>query len=126
MPCQYHDVAMSTRDELNAINAKFAAAAALPAPEQMAAFYTEDAVFLSNGRPTTVGREAILERFRQGFSAPVNISFQCGEIIEGGDLVVDIGTISHDGMASGRYVVVYRRQPDGSLKLAVDVPLPVG
>jgi ketosteroid isomerase-like protein len=116
---------MSVRDELEAINARFSAAMAVPDPEQLGALFTDDAVFLSSGRPTTVGREAILERFRQSFDAPVDVRFECGEVLDGGDIVVDIGTILHDGAESSRYVVVYRRQPDGSLKLAVDVPLPL-
>lgn len=51
------------------------------------------------------------------------ITFETGEVIEDGDLVIDIGTLLIGGEPSGRYVVVYRRQGDGSLKLAVDVPV---
>lgn len=44
-------------------------------------------------------------------------------MIEGGDLVVEIGTLVRQGEPTGRYVVIYRRQGDGSLKLAVDVAI---
>jgi hypothetical protein len=70
-----------------------------------------------------VGREAILAGLRRYFSAPVNISLRAA-IIDGGDIVIDNGTLFRDDTASGRYVVACRREPDESLKLAVDVPLP--
>jgi hypothetical protein len=38
-------------------------------------------------------------------------------------VVVDVGSILREGVPAARYVVIHRRQDDGSLKLFVDVPL---
>jgi ketosteroid isomerase-like protein len=40
-------------------------------------------------------------------------------VLEGGDLVVDVGRMIMP-QSEGKYVVVYQRQADGSLRLAVD------
>jgi ketosteroid isomerase-like protein len=50
-------------------------------------------------------------------------TFEVGEVLEDGDLIVDIGRILLDGNRVSRFVGVYRRQSDGSLKMAVDVPM---
>jgi ketosteroid isomerase-like protein len=111
------------RDELASFNDMFATALAENDPDRIADFYTVDAVFLSQGVPTVSGRAQILEMFR-GFKANGEaIAFETGDVIEDGDLVIDIGSLLAGGKPSGRYVVVYRRQGDGSLKLAVDVPI---
>lgn len=114
---------MTTRDELDVVNEAFAALLATPDPGRLAAFYTDDAVFLEAGKATTIGRAAILEKFRRDLPEPMSVRFETGEVIEDGDLVVDIGTLHSGGKRFARYVVVYRRQEDGTLKLAVDVPL---
>jgi ketosteroid isomerase-like protein len=116
------DHVASTRDQLDSMNMAFAEALAQGDLERLGGFYTEDAVFLRNGVPTLAGRERILELFRGPAGTGV-VSFETGEVLEDGDIVVDIGTLLRDGEANGRYVVVYRRQADGTLKLAVDVPI---
>jgi hypothetical protein len=50
--------------------------------------------------------------------------FDSERTLEGGDLVVDIGKIIRAGDMQARYVVVHRRQTDGSLKLVADIVLP--
>ncbi len=52
-------------------------------------------------------------------AGPHALWFETGEVIEGGALVVDIGAIVGPSSRS-KYVVVYQRQPDGSLRIAVD------
>jgi uncharacterized protein (TIGR02246 family) len=113
---------MPARDDVEAFNSEFAAALSLPSPEQLASMYTDDAVMISNGRVTT-GREALLELFRRGLTEPSNTTFDSKHVFEDGDVVVDVGTILRDGAPTARYVVIHRRQDDGSLKLFVDVPL---
>jgi ketosteroid isomerase-like protein len=53
----------------------------------------------------------------------MDLTFEIGEIVEKGDVVVETGVLVVHGVASGRYFGVYRRQPDGTLKVAVDVAL---
>ena len=47
------------------------------------------------------------------------MTFRKGDIWEAGDIVVDVGTYD-SSRGAGKYVVLYERQADGSLKLAVD------
>jgi ketosteroid isomerase-like protein len=50
---------------------------------------------------------------------PASLRFVTDEVIEEGSLVVDIGRIIGPSGQS-KYVVVYRRQADGSLRIIVD------
>jgi hypothetical protein len=70
------------------------------------------------------GRAAIVEVFEPAGSSSDAVEFETEHMLDGGDLVVDIGNIVHAGGVQARYVVVHRRQPDGSLKLAADIVLP--
>ncbi len=51
---------------------------------------------------------------------PVSLRFESRDVMTGGALVIDVGEIIGSAGPSSKYVVVYRRQPDGSLRLAID------
>ncbi len=114
---------MTVHDEVVAFNEEFADALEQRDPDRVARLYTEDAVFLGQGSPTVHGRDEIRELLLRMPAAAEKITFETGEVVEDGDLVIDIGTLLTGGVRFGRYVVVHRRQPDGSLKIAVDVPV---
>ena len=114
---------MTVRDELADINKDFAQALVDRDVDRLASFYTDDAVFVEADAPTLSGRAAIADKFRGPDTGAFPIAFESGEVIEDRDLVIDIGSITLDGNHLARYVVVFRRQPDGSLKMAVDVPI---
>ncbi len=111
---------MTIHDELDAINAAMARALAEQDARRLASFYTDDARMLSHGQPIIRGRAGIEAEVR-GWVAkgPVTVSFDTGDVIADGSLVVDVGRIISPTGRS-KYVVVYQRQPDGSLKIAVD------
>jgi ketosteroid isomerase-like protein len=111
---------VAVRDELDAINAGFGDAFAMQDAERLAAFYSDDARLLFNGHPIIRGRAAVdaaLLGMVQGGSA--SLRFVSDEVIEEGSLVVDIGRIIGPSGQS-KYVVVYRRQADGSLRIIID------
>lgn len=111
---------MAIRDELDAINAGFGEAFATQDAERLAAFYADDARLLFHGQPTIRGRAAVDTVFRDAVSGgPATMRFVTDEVIADGSLVVDIGRIV-GATGESRYVVVYQRQPDGSLRIAVD------
>ena len=111
---------MAIRDELDAINDGFGEAFATQDAERLAAFYADDARLLFHGQPTVRGRAAVDAVFREAVSGgPATMRFETDEVIADGSLVVDIGTIISRAGES-RYVVVYQRQPDGSLRIVVD------
>jgi uncharacterized protein (TIGR02246 family) len=111
---------MTIRDELDAINAGVARALSEQDATRFASYYTDDARMLFHGQPIIRGRAGIEDEVRGWVSnGPVIVSFETGEVIADGSLVVDVGRIVSPTGRS-KYVVVYQRQPDGSLKIAVD------
>jgi uncharacterized protein (TIGR02246 family) len=114
---------MSVRDEIVAFNEEFADALDARDPDRVTQLYTEDAVFLSQEAATVFGRSEIRELLLRLPAAPEKITFEVGDVIEDGDLVIDVGILRAGGVRFGSSFVVYRRQADGTLKMAVDVPL---
>ncbi len=111
---------MTIRDELDAINAGFEEALAAQDVERLAAFYADDARLLFHGRPVIHGRAAVDAALRDMVArGPASVRFVTDEVIADGSLVVDIGRIVGPA-GQTRYVVVYRRQADGSLRIVVD------
>jgi ketosteroid isomerase-like protein len=111
---------VTIRDELDAINAGFGEAFATQDAERLAAFYADDARLLFNGQPVIRGRADVDATLREMVAGgPASLRFVTDEVIADGSLIVDIGRIiSPDGQS--KYVVVYQRQADGSLKVIVD------
>src|SRR5580765_1223734 len=111
---------MTTREEVAAFNGRFSAALAGQDADAVVDMYTDDARLLFAGMPMIRGREAIARLMGAWLAkSPHQMTFQTGDIWEAGDIVVDVGTYDSP-RGTGKYVVLYERQPDGSLKLAVD------
>lgn len=111
---------MAIRDELDAINAGFGEAFAMQDAERLAAFYADDARLLFSSQPIIRGRAAVDAALHDMVAGgPASLRFVSDEVIEEGSLVVDIGRIIGPGGTS-KYVVVYQRQADKSLKIIVD------
>jgi ketosteroid isomerase-like protein len=111
---------MTIQDELDAINAGMARALADQDATRFASYYTSGARLLSHGQPIIRGRAEIEAEVRDWVAnGPVILQFETGDVIADGSLVVDVGRIIGPTGRS-KYVVVYQRQPDGSLKIAVD------
>jgi ketosteroid isomerase-like protein len=116
---------MTTRDELRAFNDRFSKAASESDLKTIVDSYDDEAAFVMAGIPTFKGRDGMTALFTEFLSSgPVRMRFESGDVWESGDLVVDVGTyVVGDGEDHGRFVTVYRRQPDGSLALLVDAPI---
>jgi uncharacterized protein (TIGR02246 family) len=111
---------VATRNELDTINAGFGEAFATQDAERLAAFYADDARLLFNGQPIIRGRAAVDAAMRDMVAGgPASVRFVTEEVIEDGSLVVDVGRIVSPSGQS-KYVVVYRRDADGSLRIIVD------
>jgi ketosteroid isomerase-like protein len=109
-------------EELRAFNDAYERALAEQDVEALVSFHRDDARLLIAGQPVIQGRPAIEKVFTDWLKdGPVSIRFETEEVLAGGELVVDFG---HTIAAGGRskYVVVHRRQPDGSLRIAIDAP----
>jgi ketosteroid isomerase-like protein len=116
---------MTASDEVVSFNSSYSDALAAGDFDRLAEMYEEDAVLLTSGQPPVRGREAIAATLRrQATPEPLSISFESEAVWESGELVVDVGRwlVGGDEEQRGKYVVVLRRQGDGSLKLLVDAP----
>jgi uncharacterized protein (TIGR02246 family) len=95
---------------------------------RITAWWTEDAVVINRGAPTIHGRAAWASLLTQLFASTkiTDASVHVDEISASGDLAYLIATydealqpergpLRHD---RGRFVFIWRRQPDGSWKIA--------
>lgn len=96
----------------------------------VSAFYAADADLLPPNAPLMSGHEAIRETWKGMVSAGLKLSvLETQRIEESGGLAYGRGicalTLSPAGSGTisdqGKYVVVYRRQPDGSWKAIADI-----
>ena len=90
------------------------------------AFYTADAVLLPPGAPRLDGAEAI-RGFWQAFGdgGVRDVSIETSEVVEAGygigTYTCTLPTASGERIRdTGKYLVVYRRQPDGSWRVIAD------
>jgi uncharacterized protein (TIGR02246 family) len=122
-----HDVTADSTAVRAASDAYVAAALANDAAA-VSAFWTDDAVFMNAGMPTLRGRTSI-DSLIQGMHSSVRVTelaVQIDELTVSGDAAYLLGTYNETLMpasgapqrVSGRYLHVWRRQADGSWKLA--------
>jgi uncharacterized protein (TIGR02246 family) len=94
-------------------------------------FFADDALALYSNTPILAGKDAIRENWRATFAQPgFAMSGQPSkiEVSRGGDLAYVQGTYSttvNDAAGKpkvdkGKYLVIYKKQPDGKWKLVVD------
>lgn len=105
-----------------AANAKDAAA--------MAKLYTEDATLLPPSSPLIKGR-ANIQQFWEGFinAGGSDAKLRIMEVTSLGDTAYEIGAFEANMptpqggtvRGQGKYVVIWKRQPDGGIKLHVDI-----
>lgn len=128
---------MSTRDEIRDLTDDFTKAFANGDVAGLVSHYTDDAIVLAPNAPRLQGPAEITAGFQAFLDSGLkSIEFETIDVIEEGSLVVEVGNAivgleTPDGLVEdpSKYVVVYRRQADGSLKIAVDAfssdtPLP--
>ncbi len=112
---------MTIREEIEALNKGFSRDLANQDVESLVARYTDDAQFLFAGSPILRGREAVETIMREWVAdGPVNVRFESRDVMADGSLAIDVGLIVGPSGPTAKYVVVYRRQPDGSLRIAID------
>ena len=95
----------------------------------LAALFTEDCVRMPQGRPATVGRSALEAAYRQDFAevwkTQAKVRLKAEEVIISGEYAFARGADTLVQMQDGRQVLggetgkwlfVFRRQPDGTWK----------
>jgi uncharacterized protein (TIGR02246 family) len=105
-----------------AANAKDAAA--------VANLYTEDATLLPPGSPAIKGRKNIQQYWEGFFKAGASdAKLRVMDVASVGDMAYEIGAFEANlptpqggtARSQGKYVVIWKRQSDGSIKLHVDI-----
>jgi ketosteroid isomerase-like protein len=101
-------------------------------PAALAALYTADGMSQSNMQPTAEGTDGITAAYKGLFDAYTITGMTITPVKTevSGDLAYDVGTFRFTGVpkatgdtlkADGRYIVVLRKQADGSYKAIVDM-----
>jgi ketosteroid isomerase-like protein len=95
--------------------------------DKFASFYAPNASFYAGGMPIVKGQAAIHDVIRQLASAPgfaLQVSSTNTEISAAGDIGYITGTYQlslSGGTEKGKYVTVWRKQPDGAWRVVEDI-----
>jgi uncharacterized protein (TIGR02246 family) len=117
--------AVMSRSDIDAVNARFVEALEKGDAAAMASVYAPDARLMPPGVPTATGRgiqdvwQSFLDMGVTGGALRTDTLEELGDTaIEVGRYEIRVGT---DVADSGKYVVVHRRQPDGSWRFGIDI-----
>ena len=126
------------RQVIEETNTRFSEAFQQRDAAAIAALYTDDTKLLPPNNETVVGKQAVQEFWNDRMKRGVqSVAFETMDFEVDGDLAYEIGvvtvTIQTEGDQAitqmGKYLVIRKRQADGSWKWAVDIwnsnaPLP--
>ncbi len=110
--------------------AAFEKAASAKDAAALASFYTEDATLMPPGSPPIKGRSNIKAFWNSFLNAGASDpKLRVVELGSAGDLAYEIGAFEANmpnpqgniARTAGKYLVVWKRQPDGSIKMVADM-----
>ena len=115
----------ATRAAIEKMRSDWKAAADIDDAKTVAGMYADDAAFVSGDSPPANGRAEIEKAFTQGFPVTKLESIDSKELVVSGDVAYDYGTYRQEvtppngkkQMVNGYYLVVSRRQSDGTWKI---------
>jgi uncharacterized protein (TIGR02246 family) len=125
--------AADVKSQIRKLNAAWVAAVAARNVEKVAEFYADDGQFLEPGAPVASGRDAITKAWNGLLTSPgfVSLTFSPTSInvAEAGDIAYEVGTYEismkdakgKPTAEKGKYVVIWKKQADGSWKVEVDI-----
>jgi len=116
---------------IRAADAQWSQAASAKDLERTLSFYTDDAILPWPNAPTAAGRDAIRAVWAEEFKDPAYaLSWRTEEVVvaHSGDLGYSRGSYDatytpgdHAVREHGKYLAVWRKQPDGAWRVAVDM-----
>jgi uncharacterized protein (TIGR02246 family) len=99
--------------------------------EKCVSFYAADGARYATGSPVIVGAQALRKEWQKYLNTPGSFHWTTAkvEVSRSGDLAFETGnfvlkTIDKEGQAKttkGKYVCVWRKQPDGKWKVVADI-----
>lgn len=134
-PADPPDTRAADEAAIRAAVKEWASAAAAKDADKFASFYAEDATLMFGNAPDVKGAPAIREA-AGGMMKDANfaLSFETTavQVARSGDMAYELGTYSltttnpkskKPATEKGNYVVVWKKQADGTWKAAVDAPI---
>ena len=124
--------AAAVRQAIEANNGRYDSAAVKGDTATLAALYADDAVLMFSNMPAVRGRDAIAKAY-SGMASSEKVSamkLTTQEVIGAGDFVIETGTYDMMSQAVkaakpvhdvGKYLVVWKKQADGSYKILRDI-----
>lgn len=99
--------------------------------DKCVSYYTDDAVLFFPGVPAVVGKDNIRKFFQQVLAAPnlqVTFAFETPEVARSGDLAMELGSFQvattdkkgNPSTSGFKFVLVWKKQADGSWKVGAD------
>jgi uncharacterized protein (TIGR02246 family) len=129
-PAEMPDTRAADETAIRAGDAQFVSAAASHDVDKAMALYADDAVFIGAGLPAAVGKDNVRKVIQGLLSAPVQVTVNTTSVTvaRSGDLAIDEGTVDAKGTGkdgkpvtnTSQYVLVWKKMPDGSWKIAAD------
>jgi len=101
-------------------------------PEMTLDYYTDDAISMPNYQPMMRGKEALKNAAQMQKQNPMDwqsFNLNSTDIYQSGDYVIDVGTYDYSMNIpqmeepytdKGKYLTVYEKQDDGSLKIKLE------
>ncbi|HEX4001764.1 MAG TPA: SgcJ/EcaC family oxidoreductase [Candidatus Acidoferrales bacterium] len=134
-PVAQPDTRAAGETAIRAADADFAKAAAAKDLGKCMALYMDDAVIFSPGTPAVIGKDNIRKFFEHMLAGPsLQFSFSnvTVDVARSGELAEDRGSIQVTTAGgngkpvtqSSEYVLVWKKQADGSWKVAADTSAP--
>jgi uncharacterized protein (TIGR02246 family) len=128
------DTRAADEDAIHALVKEWSGAAQSKDPAKFTAVYAEDATVMMEGMADVSGKAAIKEAITGMMSDPnFALSFAADKVVvaRSGDLAYETGTYTmtmsdakkKPATQSGHYVVVWRKEADGSWKAVIDAPI---
>ena len=122
----------AVRQAIDSADARFDAAALKGDTAALAGFYADDAIFMGSNMPASRGHAAIAKGFAGMMSAMKLTAFklQTQDLIVTGEYAIETGTYDITSQAPkatkpmhdvGKYLVVWKKQPDGTYKIIRDI-----
>lgn len=133
-PAEPPDTRAADEAAIRAINKEWLAAAQAKDVGKFVAVYAEDGVVMLEDSPDFRGPKAIQENLGGMFQDPnFALSFETGTltVARSGDIAHETGSYAltvtgpdkKPTTENGHYVIVWRKAPDGTWKVAVDAPI---